>query len=164
MDSFVPVFNQALGEIRIIRAKYYDDTIEFTKPQIFGDIACVLDSLWRSASEGLLSTRYPGLSVCSYSIREVSDLFNDLNLLTSNRILNLHQPINPSILDSLLVAHISFDNISRFIEIDGKYDFPPFETALAKRISTDSQAASALLLETYQVLRDINSQEANALK
>ena len=49
MDSYAPFFYQALGTIRTIHAKNYDDTVELTEPQSLSAAASDLELVWHSA-------------------------------------------------------------------------------------------------------------------
>ena len=70
MDSYAPFFYQALGTIRTIHAKNYDDTVELTEPQSLSAAAAALETVWLGAATGLLKPRYSELFACDGSIKQ----------------------------------------------------------------------------------------------
>lgn len=55
--SYAPLFYQALGTIRTIHAKNYDDTVELAEPQSLSAAASDLELVWHSAASVLLHAR-----------------------------------------------------------------------------------------------------------
>lgn len=154
MDSYAPFFYQALGVIRTIHAKNYDDTVELTEPQSLSAAASDLELVWHSAASVLLRSRYPELSAYDSRIKQVRALFETLHQHVISGAINFNFINSPANLDALLVSHLAFGSISRFIAFEGVFAFPTYNPAKVEILIADSKAASELLLETYKILRD----------
>ena len=153
-NSYAPFFYQALGTIRTIHAKNYDDTVELIEPQSLSAAAAALETVWHGAASGLLSSRYPELFTCDGRIKQVRALFESLDQQIINSTINFHLINSPANLDALLVSHLAFGSISRFVSFEGVFAFPTYNPAKVEILIADSKAASELLLETYKILRD----------
>ena len=143
-NSYAPFFYQALGTIRTIHAKNYDDTVELIEPQSLSAAAADLEIVWFDASTSFLHARYP----------ELSALFETLHQHVISGAINFNFINSPANLDALLVSHVAFESISLFLTVDGMNAFSPYDPAKVGSLIADSKAASELLLETYKILRD----------
>ena len=110
--------------------------------------------MWLGAATGLLKPRYSELFACDDRIKQVRSLFEALHLQVIGRAINFHLLNSPTNLDALLVSHLAFGSISRFIAFEGVFAFPTYNPAKVEILIADSKAASELLLETYKILRD----------
>ena len=164
MDSYAPFFYQALGVIRTIHAKNYDDTVELTEPQSLSAAASDLELVWHSAASVLLRSRYPELSACDGRIKQVRAMFETLHQHVISGLIDFKCINSPTNLDALLVSHVAFKSISQFLAVDSENAFSSYDPAQVENLMADTKAASELLLETYRILHSLNSQEANALK
>ena len=153
MDSYAPFFYQALGTIRTIHANHYN-TVELTEPQSLSAAASDLELVWHSAASVLLRSRYPELSAYDSRIKQVRALFETLHQHVISGAINFNFINSPANLDALLVSHLAFGSISRFIAFEGVFAFPTYNPAKVEILIADSKAASELLLETYKILRD----------
>lgn len=153
VTSYVPIFYQAHAELRTIRDNYHS-TFELTEPRIFNFVSTALETVWHGAASGLLSSRYSELFTCDGRIKQVRALFESLDQQIINRTINFHLINSPANLDALLVSHLAFGSISRFIAFEGVFAFPTYNPAKVEILIADSKAASELLLETYKILRD----------
>lgn len=161
--SYAPFFYQALGVIRTINANHYD-TVELIEPQSLSAAAAALESVWFDASTSLLHARYPELSAYDSRIKQVRALFETLHQHVISGAINFNFINSPANLDALLVSHVAFDSISQFLAVDGVDAFSPYDPAQVESLMADTKAASDLLLETYRILRSLNSQGANVLE
>lgn len=91
-------------------------------------------------------------------------MFEALHLQVIGRAINFHLLNSPANLDALLVSHVAFESISLFIAVDGVNAFSPYDPSQFESLMADTKAASDLLLETYRILRSLNSQGANVLE
>ena len=155
MDSYAPFFYQALGVIRTIHAKNYDDTVELTEPQSLSAAASDLELVWHSVASVLLRSRYPELSACDGRIKQVRAMFETLHQHVISGLIDFKCINSPTNLDALLVSHVAFESISRFLAADGVNAFSPYDPAKVEILIADSKAASELLLETYKILRGV---------
>lgn len=153
VNSYAPFFLQALDAIRTIRANYHG-TFELLDPRVFNSAAAALETVWLGAATGLLKPRYAELFACDDRIKQVRTLFEVLHLQVIGRTINFHLLNSPANLDALLVSHVAFESISRFVAVDGVNAFPPYDPAKVEHLMADVNAASELLLETYKILRD----------
>lgn len=110
--------------------------------------------MWLGAATGLLKPRYSELFACDDRIKQVRSLFEALHLQVIGRAINFHLLNSPTNLDALLVSHVAFESISRFIAVDGVNAFPPYDPAKVAHLMAAVKAASELLLVTYTILRD----------
>lgn len=163
MDSYAPFFYQALGVIRTIHANHYN-TVELTEPQSLSAAASDLELVWHSAASVLLRSRYPELSAYDSRIKQVRAMFETLHQHVISGLIDFKCINSPTNLDALLVSHVAFESISRFLAADGVNAFSSYDPAQVENLMADTKAASELLLETYRILHSLNSQEANALK
>lgn len=162
--SYAPFFYQALGTIRTIHAKNYDDTVELAEPQSLSAAAPDLELVWHSAASVLLRSRYPELSACDGRIKQVRAMFETLHNYVMSGPIDFKCINSPANLDALLVSHVAFESISRFLAVEGEFASPNYDTAQVENLMADTKAASELLLETYRILRSLNSQGANVLE
>lgn len=153
-NSYAPFFYQALGTIRTIHAKNYDDTVELIEPQSLSAAAADLEIVWFDASTSFLHARYPELSAYDSRIKQVRALFETLHQHVISGAINFNFINSPANLDALLVSHVAFESISLFLTVDGMNAFSPYDPAKVGSLIADSKAASELLLETYKILRD----------
>lgn len=154
MDSYAPFFYQALGVIRTIHANHYN-TVELTEPQSLSAAASDLELVWHSAASVLLRSRYPELSACDGRIKQVRAMFETLHQHVISGLIDFKCINSPTNLDALLVSHVAFESISRFLAADGVNAFSPYDPAKVEILIADSKAASELLLETYKILRGV---------
>ena len=152
-NCLVSDFHKAITELRTIRANY-NGTFVLQEPRIFQSAASSLDVVWTSVAGGLESARYPELLAATGRIRQVISFFTVLDLQIVNRAINFHLINGTNNLDALLMSHIALEGISRFVAVEGAYAFPTIDQANIERLTADIEAASALLLVTYKILRD----------